>query len=376
MRIATTMLMFCVAALLALGMVMLYSASMTQKGAHYLMMQCTWCAIGLVAAVVMACSDYHKLRSWATYLFVVSVVLLMFVFVPPVGMKINGAYRWINLGFARFQPSELAKLTTIIMLSAYAVRHSRQMGSFKTGLLAPFSIVTLMMVLILLGRDYGTTILLVTVSTMVLLIGGVRWRHLLPVVLGVFGVIAAMMWSNQVRRARLLAWLDPGQHLDGTGYQGWQAILALGSGGIDGVGLGNSRQKLGFIPEHHTDFILSIVGEELGLVATLGIVLVFVVIVLCGFYIAWRARDPFGTYLAAGITFLIGLQAFINIGVVTAVLPNKGLPLPFISYGGSNLLIMLTSVGILISIARQGLEPELAPNNPFGGETVSIPSNA
>jgi cell division protein FtsW len=174
----------------------------------------------------------------------------------------------------------------------------------------------------------------------------------------------------------LLAWLDPGQHLDGTGYQGWQAILALGSGGIDGVGLGNSRQKLGFIPEHHTDFILSIVGEELGLVATLGIVLVFVVIVLCGFYIAWRARDPFGTYLAAGITFLIGLQAFINIGVVTAVLPNKGLPLPFISYGGSNLLIMLTSVGILISIARQGLEPELAPNNPFGGETVSIPSNA
>jgi cell division protein FtsW len=148
-----------------------------------------------------------------------------------------------------------------------------------------------------------------------------------------------------------MAFLHPEQHREGTGFQAYQAMLALGSGGATGLGLGNGRQKLGFVPEHHTDFIFSVIGEELGVIASLGVVLAFMAIVVCGLYIAWNARDRFGMILGTGITFLIGLQAFINIGVVTSALPNKGLPLPFISYGGSSLVMMLGSVGILLSIA-------------------------
>jgi cell division protein FtsW len=156
---------------------------------------------------------------------------------------------------------------------------------------------------------------------------------------------------------RILSWLNPEETKDGAGYQAWQAMIALGSGGVSGLGIGNGRQKLGFVPEHHTDFIFSIIGEEMGLVATLGVIGGFIIFVLCGVYVAWHARDVFGLLLGSGITFLIGMQAFINIGVVTSALPNKGLPLPFISYGGSSLLLMLFAVGVLISIARQGGPP-------------------
>jgi cell division protein FtsW len=168
-----------------------------------------------------------------------------------------------------------------------------------------------------------------------------------------------------MRRERILAFLHPEKYKNGVGYQSWQAMIALGSGGWTGLGLGNGRQKLGFVPEHHTDFILSIIGEELGLVATLLVVLTFVIFVICGLYIAGRARDTFGLVLASGLTMLIGLQAAINIGVVTSALPNKGLPLPFISYGGSNLLAMLTCVGLLISVARHARVEELA-DEPVG----------
>jgi cell division protein FtsW len=154
-----------------------------------------------------------------------------------------------------------------------------------------------------------------------------------------------------------MSWLNPEETKDGAGYQTWQAMIALGSGGVSGLGIGNGRQKLGFIPEHHTDFIFSIIGEEMGLIATLGVIAGFVIFVLCGVYIAWHAKDVFGLLLGSGVTFLVGLQAFINIGVVTSALPNKGLPLPFISYGGSSLLLMLFAVGVLISIARHGGPP-------------------
>jgi cell division protein FtsW len=169
-----------------------------------------------------------------------------------------------------------------------------------------------------------------------------------------------------MRRERILAFLHPEKYKNGVGYQSWQAMIALGSGGWTGLGLGNGRQKLGFVPEHHTDFILSIIGEELGLVATLLVVLTFVIFVICGLYIANRARDTFGLLLAAGLTLLIGLQAAINIGVVTSALPNKGLPLPFISYGGSNLLAMLTCVGLLVSVARHTRVEEDLADEPVG----------
>jgi cell division protein FtsW len=194
--------------------------------------------------------------------------------------------------------------------------------------------------------------LLASVSGAMLLVAGVRWKHILiPAAAGVAGLAVSIL-HDPMRMRRIFSWWDLEQHKDGVGYQAYQAMIALGSGGWAGLGLGNGRQKLGFVPEHHTDFIFSIIGEELGLIATLAVIAAFVVIAICGIYIALNSRDTFGCLLALGITLLISLQAAINIGVVTSALPNKGLPLPFISYGGSNLLAMFAGVGILFSVAR------------------------
>jgi cell division protein FtsW len=191
-----------------------------------------------------------------------------------------------------------------------------------------------------------------------LLIAGVRWRFILPPVFAGLTGLAFSLARDPMRRARIMSWWELEKHKAGVGYQAYEAMLALGAGGWTGRGLGNSRQKLGFVPEQHTDFIFSIIGEELGLIATVLVVLAFVAIVVSGICIAMRSPDTFGMLLGSGISFMIGLQALINIGVVTSALPNKGLPLPFISYGGSNLVLMLTSVGLLLSIARQAREPE------------------
>jgi cell division protein FtsW len=207
----------------------------------------------------------------------------------------------------------------------------------------------------------GSTILLATVSSAMLLIAGVRWKFFMPPIALAIAGLAFSLWHDPMRMRRIFSWLYLEENKDGVGYQAYQAMLALGSGGWTGLGLGNGRQKLGFVPEHHTDFILSIIGEELGLIATLLVVLAFVTIVLCGIYIAYKSRDAFGLLLASGLTLLIGLQAAINVGVVTSALPNKGLPLPFISYGGSNLLAMLSCVGFLLSVARQARATEKIP---------------
>jgi cell division protein FtsW len=214
--------------------------------------------------------------------------------------------------------------------------------------------ISVVLLLVFLEPDRGTTILLASVSGLMLLLAGIRWFYFIPpAVLGAIGMVYALI-SDPVRMRRILGWLHPEDHKNDVGYQAWQAMIALGSGGLTGLGIGNGRQKLGFVPENHTDFILSIVGEEMGLLATLAVVCAFVIFVICGVYISWNARDVFGLLLGSGITFLIGMQALINIGVVTSALPNKGLPLPFVSYGGSSLLLMLFAIGVLISIARLG----------------------
>jgi cell division protein FtsW len=353
MKVAITILVFCVAALLALGMVMLYSASMAdvtrhnavvaQVGTRYLMMQLVWCALGLAACVVATLVDYRWLkRIW-----------------------------WLPLGVSLLLLAlEFAKIALIIALAWYGEHYQRQMPLLKRGILIPSLLIGVTMVLILIEPDVGNGLLLGAVSGSLLLIAGIRLKYSLPPVLIVALAAGAYIYHSQIklealhqqgqrgsmRAERIYSWLHLEETRRGKGLQAYEAMVALGSGGLTGKGLGDGRQKLGFVPEHHTDFIFSIIGEELGLIATLLVIAAFVAIVFSGLYIAMQACDTFGFLLGAGITLLIGLQAFINIGVVTNTLPNKGLPLPFISYGGSNLLMMLVSVGLLLSIARQARE--------------------
>jgi len=387
MKVAVTILTFCIASLLALGLVMLYSSSMTQVGAHYLMMQFIWCVFGFIACVTMVSLDYQFLKRQEVVfpLFIFAVLLLCLVYPFPhlphlpdrIIKKTNGAHRWFILpGGTRLQPSELGKIALILALAWYGDWFQRRMHSFTWGILVPVGIIGIMLGPIFIEPDRGTTILMASVSVAMLLLAGVDWKKILiPVPIAVAG-IAFSIFHDPMRMKRIFSWWDLEQSKDGVGYQAYQAMIALGSGGWTGLGLGNGRQKLGFVPEHHTDFIFSIIGEELGLVATLLVVAAFIVIAFCGFYIALHARDRFGTLLASGITLLISLQAAINIGVVTSALPNKGLPLPFISYGGSNMLAMLTCVGILLSVARQAVPAKISASdvisndNPFAAKAA------
>jgi cell division protein FtsW len=368
MKTAVTMLVFCVASLLALGMVMLYSSGMAKTGAaQYLLMQLIWAALGIGACVGLVLIDYRLLKRASWPMYALGIVLLCLVFAPHIGPKINGARRWLAYGHFRFQSSEFAKLALIVVLAWYGEHFQRQMHTWKKGILLPGAIIGLVLGLIFIEPDRGSTILMGAVGGIMLLIAGARWKYIVPPAFAAVAALAVSIWNDPMRTRRIFSWLHLEEDKNGVGSQAYQAMLALGAGGWTGLGLGNGRQKLGFVPFHHTDFILSVIGEELGLVATLLIIVAFITIVICGIYIAINAPDTFGLLLGSGISFLIGMQAFINIGVVTSALPNKGLPLPFISYGGSNLLMMLVCVGILLSIARQAKAKESMPKR--SGET-------
>ena len=345
---------------------MLLSASAAHKaGSHLLGAQLVSGAIGLAACFTLAVIDYRSLQKLSWVLLGFACLLLLSVFIPHFGVVANGARRWINLRVTTFQPSEFAKLALIIALAHYGARFQRQMPRFVSGLVVPGIFIGVVLALILIGRDYGATMLLAAVSGLMLLIAGVRWRFLIPAGILLVAFFAIAISLNPVRRARVEAWFNAQSQQVSTDRQTSQSVIAFGSGGWTGRGLGVGRQKMGFVAENHTDFILSVIAEELGLVATLCVITAFVLLLICGIWIACRARDAFGTLLACGITFLISLQAAINIGVVTGAIPNKGLPLPFISYGGSNLLMMLCGVGILISIARYAIE------NPFAARIAN-----
>ncbi len=375
MKVAVTILITCVAGLLALGMVMLYSSSMAQVGAHYLVKQLAGCGVGMVLCVGAAALDYRGLRKVAWPLFAVGVVLLIMVFVPHIGIRRNGASRWLGYGHTSlFQASEVVKITLLIALAWYCERYQRQMPTLKRGLVIPGIFIGVVLGLIFKEPDVGTMLLLATVSGMMLLIAGARLRYLLPPVIVGLLAVGLFIYHNPMRSERVYSWMHLEETKQGKGLQAYQAMVALGSGGLMGKGLGDGRQKLGWVPEHHTDFIFSIIGEELGLIATFLVVCAFAAIVFCGVCIARNASDAFGLLLGSGITFLIGLQAIINIGVVTSALPNKGLPLPFISYGGSNLAIMLLCVGVLLSIARHGRVGNSFEPVPVRGEIFSDPN--
>lgn len=358
------LLVLAVIFLVALGVVMLLSTTAFSRddgGEAFDMVrkQFQWLGLGLLGCALVASLDYHWLERAAVVVFVVSAVLLVLCFVHPIGRTLNGASRWISgdfagLGFLRLQPSEIAKLAAIIFLARWYARNEGHSGEFNRGFVQPLCAVGLLILLIAAEVDLGSAALLTGVTLVVMFVAGASMVGVGGVaVAGVAGLASAVVMMPE-RLARVAAFLDLEKHRAAEGFQQWHALVAFGYGGVGGAGLGNGRQKLHYLPEAHTDFIFAMVGEELGLVFTLLVVAAFVAILLSGGAIALHAPDRFGRLLAFGIIAAITMQAVINVGVTTAVLPNKGMPLPFVSYGGSNLVYCFLGVGILLNIYRQG----------------------
>lgn len=369
--------MFCVTvlALLTFGFIMLTSTSSfyPYRGDpfYYAKRQAIWMGLGLVACAGTARIDYRRYRKFAWALFVLAIVLLAGVLV--FGKPINGAARWFVLGPIRFQPSEFAKYALVIFLAFWLEKVQRaSKGQLRPriqhwwwGVFAPLAATGGLTVLIFLEPDLGTTLLLGTVALVLMWVAGAPVRWLAGIVgAGGMGVVAFLvaifkygMFQHSYQAQRILHWWC-GDDLGGSNYQQYMAMLAFGSGGTSGLGLGNSHMKMAYLPEAHTDFIFPIVGEELGLIATLVVVFAFCVLVVCGLLLAARSPDLFGLLLGAGIITAIGVQAIINIAVVTNIVPNKGMPLPFISYGGSNLVMTLAALGVLMNIWRQANSAE------------------
>jgi len=349
--------------MLVIGIVMLFSTSAFAKDSHgdmyvFVKRQAVWLAVGLVVCAVAALVDYHFwLRTWWIW-FGLALVALACCFVPHLGLRINGSRRWVALGPFTFQPSEIAKVAVVFFLASWFALREKESGRLLQGFLIPFGIVSAALLLIVMEVDLGTTALIGATMFVIMFVAGTH-----PALLGLLslgGVAGILFVATHMseRMGRLAAFMDPERFKDDAGLQQMQALIAWGSGGMEGLGLGNGRQKMLYLPYAHTDFIFPMIGEELGLRISLLVVFLFVVIIVCGMLIALHAKDRFGLLLGCGIVSLLALQAAVNIGVTTSLLPNKGLPLPFISYGGSNLAACLFGVGLLLNIYRQGvLEP-------------------
>ena len=345
--------------LLAIGIVMLFSTGAFAQDSrgdmyYFVKRQIMWLMIGGAALVTAATVDYRVWARWWPWIYGVAAVLLVLCFVPPIGMKINGAWRWINLGFASFQPSELGKVAVLFSLAWWYQRYEAESSEFLRGFVMPLCIAGFIMGLIVIEVDLGATALIGITALAMMFVAGAGLRWLLPLLgTGLAGLVLAITQIPE-RLDRVLAFLDPKKYALSEGLQQWQALLAFGAGGVDGMGLGSGRQKMLYLPYAHTDFIFPMIGEELGLRFTLLTVFCFLLILLSGALIAMNAKDRFGMLLGFGITVIITVQAAINIGVTTSLLPNKGMPLPFISYGGSNLAVSMLLIGILVNIHRQG----------------------
>lgn len=348
--------------LTAFGLVMVYSASSitatVREGSsfHFVVKQLQAVSLGLVIAVLLARLDYRRLRAHSQRLWYGGVAMLVLVFV--LGVVRGGARRWISLGFINIQPSELAKIACVLVIAAIAVEWQRRKMTTKEFLFRSLICTALPAVLIILQPDLGTTITLVAAVACVLVLAGIEWRWITASMAGVAGLAVLMIIVEPYRMKRFLAFLDPFADPQGKGYQSVQALYAFGSGGLKGVGLGLSRQKFFYLPEAHTDFIIAIIGEEVGLIGSLAVVAGFIVLLWAGFRIASGARDVYGKLIAGGLTGMLGIQALLNIAAVTGIMPVTGKPLPFVSYGGSSMIVTMICVGLILSVSEYGV---LAP---------------
>ncbi|MFZ3063977.1 MAG: putative lipid II flippase FtsW [Nitrospirota bacterium] len=343
--------------LTAIGILMIYSSSAIPALKKmndlffFLKRQVIWAVIGIVMMIIVSRIDYKNWDRLFLPMFGLTILLLIFVLV--MGKEVNGARRWLRFGILSFQPAELAKLTIIIYMARIIAKKGERIKDFMNGFLPVMSVIGLFVMLIMIEPDAGTAVTIGIIALSLLFAGGARLKHIMFLVVMLTPLMYTLVFNVGYRMQRLKTYWDPWKDPYNSGYQIIQSYLALGSGGLFGVGLGEGKQKLFFLPEAHTDFIFSILGEELGFAGGAAVIALFAALIWLGFIISLRAEDAFGKYAALGITIMIGMQAVINICVVTGLLPTKGIPLPFVSFGGSSLLVNMMSIGVLMNIAAQ-----------------------
>jgi len=348
-----------VAGLVAIGLVMVFSASSAtayatyHDTAYFLKRQLVWLAIGGAFAYLAYRIDYTKLKRVSPALLGVTILLLVLTLIPHVGLQTGGARRWLGASILSFQPSEVAKLALVLFLAAKLSALGEDVRSLVRGVVPALLVAAALAVPILLEPDMGTASLVMFTAFGMLFCAGARIEHLVVAVFALLPPVALAVGASAYKRARILAFLDPWKDAQNTGFHIVQSLLALGSGGIFGLGLGASRQKFFYLPEAHTDFIFAVVGEELGLLGTMIVLSLFAAFAIRAFVLAQRTTDRFGFFLIVGCALLIVIQAFINIGVVTSSWPVTGVPLPFISFGGTSLIVSLVAVALIMNVARR-----------------------
>jgi len=368
-------LLVSVTAMMVIGIIMLFSTGAFAQDAHgdpvyFVKRQIAWLIVGAIGCCIGARTDYRWWRKHWPVWFGVAVFMLALCYVPHICPKINGSHRWIKLAGFSFQPSEVGKLAALIFLASWLAEYEQETqqlgrGRWKSFAVLGFGIpvagVCLLMALIACEVDLGTTALIGGTSFLMMYVAGTNGLVIFPLSFVSLGGLLFVAMHMKERLGRMLAFMDLERYKQTAGLQQWEGLIAFGSGGVEGLGLGCGRQKMQFLPFAHTDFIFPMIGEELGLIWTLFIVGAYVVMIVCGMGIALNSKERFGMLFGFGITTIIALQAMVNIGVTTALLPNKGLPLPFISYGGSNLFFCMLCVGILLNIYRQGANERTMP---------------
>jgi len=354
---ADKLLLAVVLVLSGIGAVMVYSASAVtaaaryKDGFHFLSRQLFAMAVGLGLLVTALRLGYRRVESLAYPFLAASFVSMVLVLLPFVGHMAGGARRWINLGPVSLQPAEAAKLALVLYVAHSLAKKREKVRMFSIGFLPHLVVAGALMALCLLQKDLGTCVVMGLVLFVMLFAAGAKVSYLL----GAFFLSLPLAWNaiagTPYRLERILAWLDPFAHRRGAGYQMWESMVGIGNGGWLGQGLGEGRSKLFYLPEAHTDFIAAVIAEEMGLLGLGLLILLYAVFVWRGLRTAYTAADAFGCYLALGLTTLVGVQALVNLGVVTVLLPTKGLTLPFVSYGGSSLMTLLAGSGLLLSVS-------------------------
>ncbi|HVL90301.1 MAG TPA: putative lipid II flippase FtsW [Actinomycetota bacterium] len=347
------------ATLLVFGLVMILSSSSVSAAENYgspfyfVKRQLLWATVGLIAAVAVARSDYRRWRPLSWLLLGVSLIGLVAVLLPGVGIRVSGSSRWLGFGWVRIQPSEFAKLALLLVAADVVARKQHRLATMME-IFKPLGVITLLIIALVMKQpDLGTTLVIGLIVFVILFVGSVPMRLIAGMAAAGVGGTLALAVSAPYRKERLMNFLDPFADALGSGYQAVQGLIAVGSGGMFGVGLGESRQKWLYVPNAHTDFIFAIIGEELGLLGTLAVLALFLGLAYAGIRIARRAPDTFGRLVAAGITVWIVGQAVINMGAVTGLLPITGVPLPLMSFGGSALVFTMAAIGMLVAVARR-----------------------